>query len=54
MRGKRGRIANMKKEKKPTTMKENLGKLLLDVGKLTFGSFIWEVFCVAKFRSISY
>jgi hypothetical protein len=40
MRGKRGRIANMKKEKKPTTMKENLGKLLLDVGKLTFGSFI--------------
>jgi hypothetical protein len=30
----------MKKDKKPTTMKENLGKLLLDVGKLTFGSFI--------------
>jgi uncharacterized membrane protein YraQ (UPF0718 family) len=30
----------MKKEKKPTTMKENVGKLLRDVGKLTFGSFI--------------
>jgi hypothetical protein len=26
--------------KKSTTMRENLGKLLLDVGKLTFGSFI--------------
>jgi hypothetical protein len=30
----------MKKAKTPTTMKENLGKLLLDVDKLTFGSFI--------------
>ena len=28
----------MKKPKKKTTMKENSGKLLLDLGKLVFGS----------------
>jgi hypothetical protein len=26
--------------KPPTTMKENVGKVLIDLGKLTFGSFI--------------
>jgi len=33
----------MEKEKKtiqPTTMKENTGKVLIDLGKLMFGSFI--------------
>jgi hypothetical protein len=30
----------MKKEKKPTTMKENAGKVLIDMGKLLFGSFV--------------
>jgi uncharacterized membrane protein YraQ (UPF0718 family) len=38
----------MKKEKKPkkqTTFKENLGKLLLDIGKLVFGGmFIAGIF----------
>jgi hypothetical protein len=27
-------------QKQPTTMKENTGKVLIDLGKLMFGSFI--------------
>ena len=30
----------MKKPRKQTTLKENAGKLLLDVGKLTFASIV--------------
>jgi hypothetical protein len=28
------------KQRQPTTMKENTGKVLIDLGKLMFGSFI--------------
>jgi hypothetical protein len=33
-------MGNVKKPKVRTNIKENAGKLLLDVAKLTFGSFI--------------
>jgi hypothetical protein len=34
-------MANIKKkEKKPTMMKVNAGKVLIDMGKLLFGSFV--------------
>jgi len=31
---------NHESQKQPTTMKENTGKVLIDLGKLMFGSFI--------------
>jgi hypothetical protein len=34
------KMMNMKKEKKQTTMKEDAGKVLIDMGKLLFGSFV--------------
>jgi hypothetical protein len=40
IKAKVGYNASMKKEKQPTTLKENAGKVFIDLGKLMFGSFI--------------
>jgi len=42
----------MKKTRKRTTFREDVGKLLLDTGKLVFGSVFLGSSCVAEYHTL--